>query len=119
MNTVIFSFLWNKKPSKLKQTTVIKQYEDGGLKMMNIAAFVEAVKINMGQKTLNSGLQMADFHKAASPNRTINRLQYKILGESDLTATKSLLERRLAVNDKHQYKIGIYRSKHPKKSNIL
>ena len=38
MIKIIYSFLWNKKPSKLKQTTVIKQYEEGGLKMVNLIA---------------------------------------------------------------------------------
>ena len=39
-----FLFLWNKKPSKIKQATVIKQYGEGGLKMINIMAFIEALK---------------------------------------------------------------------------
>ena len=32
INGIMFSFLWNEKPSKIKQATVIKQYGEGGLK---------------------------------------------------------------------------------------
>ena len=45
INRILFSFLWNNKPSKIKQTTIIKQYEDGGLKMLNVMAFMEALKL--------------------------------------------------------------------------
>ena len=44
INGIMFSFLWNKKPSKIKQSTVTKQYGEGGLKMINIMAFIEALK---------------------------------------------------------------------------
>ena len=44
INDILFDFLWNSKTSKLKQSTVIKQYCDGGLKMINIRAFIDALK---------------------------------------------------------------------------
>ena len=44
INGIMFSFLLNKKPSKIKQATVIKQYGEEGLKMINIMAFIEALK---------------------------------------------------------------------------
>ena len=52
MIKIIYSFLWNKKPSKLKQTTVIKQYEEGGLKMVNLIAFMESVKLTWIRRLL-------------------------------------------------------------------
>ena len=44
INDILFDFLWNSKTSKLKQSTVIKQYCNGGLKMINIRAFIDALK---------------------------------------------------------------------------
>ena len=44
INDILFDFLWNSKTSKLKQSTVIKQYCDGGLKMINLRAFIDALK---------------------------------------------------------------------------
>ena len=52
MNKIIFSFLWNKKPSKLKQTTVIKQFGEGRLKLINIRAFMEALKLTLVRRLL-------------------------------------------------------------------
>ena len=44
INDILFDFLWNSKTSKLKQSTVIKQYCDGGLKMINLRAFIDALR---------------------------------------------------------------------------
>ena len=44
IDKIMFSFWWNKKPSKIKQATIIKQYGEGGLKMINIMAFIETLK---------------------------------------------------------------------------
>lgn len=63
MNKIIFSFLWNKKPSKLKQTTVIKQYGEGGLKMINIRAFMEALKLTWVRRLLTVDCKWQVFIK--------------------------------------------------------
>ena len=44
INNTIFSFLWNNKTSKIKQSVIIKQYCEGGLKMINVKAFMDALK---------------------------------------------------------------------------
>ena len=46
INNTIFSFLWNNKTSKIKQSVIIKQYCEGGLKMINVKAFMDALKTN-------------------------------------------------------------------------
>ena len=61
MNKIIFSFLWNKKPSKLKQTTVIKQY--GRLKLINIRAFMEALKLMLVRRLLTVDCKWQVFIK--------------------------------------------------------
>ena len=38
INNILFTFLWNKK-TKLKTSICVKQYCEGGLKMINIKAF--------------------------------------------------------------------------------
>ena len=38
------TFLWNKK-TKLKTSICVKQYSEGGLKMINIKAFIDALKL--------------------------------------------------------------------------
>ena len=44
INNIIFSFLWNNKISKIKQSVIIKQSCEGGLKMINVKAFIDALK---------------------------------------------------------------------------
>ena len=43
MNKLLFDFLWN-GPAKIKKTVVIKDYSEGGLKMVNIACFIRSLK---------------------------------------------------------------------------
>ena len=44
INNILFTFLWNKK-TKLKTSICVKQYSEGGLKMINIKAFIDALKL--------------------------------------------------------------------------
>ena len=43
INKTLYDFLWNKNP-KIKKTVVIKKYIEGGLNMINLNAFVNALK---------------------------------------------------------------------------
>ena len=41
INKMVYKFVWNNKPNKVKRNTIIADYEDGGLKMLNIKSFVD------------------------------------------------------------------------------
>ena len=43
INNILFSFLWDNKPDKIKRKTVCQDYFDGGLKMLNIFSFEKAL----------------------------------------------------------------------------
>ena len=43
INKTLYDFLWNKNP-KIKKTVVIKKYIEGGLNIINLNAFVSALK---------------------------------------------------------------------------
>ena len=43
INDFFYDFLW-KGPAKIKQTVIVKQYIEGGLKMINIKAFINSLK---------------------------------------------------------------------------
>ena len=49
INGMFFEFLWNGK-SKIKQSVVVKQYSYGGLKMTNLKAFAQVLKITWEQR---------------------------------------------------------------------
>ena len=44
LNNMFFEFLWE-GPAKIKQTVVVKQYCEGGLRMINLKAFMSSMKI--------------------------------------------------------------------------
>ena len=53
INRMFFDFIWNGR-SKIKQSVVIKQYFEGGLKMVNIMAFAQALKITWIRRMLQN-----------------------------------------------------------------
>ena len=36
INNILFTFLWNNKPNKIKTSVITKQYSEGGLQMINL-----------------------------------------------------------------------------------
>jgi hypothetical protein len=40
-----FNFVWQNKPNKIKRKTLIADYENGGLRMLDISSFVKAQKV--------------------------------------------------------------------------
>ena len=49
----LFTFLWNGKKGKIKRSEMINDYEDGGLKMLNLKSFSRSLKFTWIQKYLN------------------------------------------------------------------
>ena len=46
VNKIIFDFIWNYKPAKIRKTTLIKNKEEGGLNMKDFSLFDQALKLN-------------------------------------------------------------------------
>ena len=62
INSILFNFLWGNK-MKIKKNVVIKQYTKGGLKMVNLQAFIEALKLTWIRRLLNTDRKWPDFIK--------------------------------------------------------
>ena len=45
LEKIIFNFLWNNKPAKINKSTVKLEYEEGGLNMLDIKAFLTGLKL--------------------------------------------------------------------------
>ena len=43
-NDIIYDFSWE-GPAKIKQTVLVKQYFEGGLRMVNLKAFINSMKV--------------------------------------------------------------------------
>ena len=56
INELFYDFLWN-GTAKIKQTVIVKQYVEGGLKMINIKAFIKSLKATWIRRLLcNDGI---------------------------------------------------------------
>ena len=60
INNILLNFLWSINV-KIKRNVVIKRYWEGGLKMVNFAAFIEALKLTWIRRLLQSILKWQDF----------------------------------------------------------
>ena len=54
-NTIFFKFLWDGKGDKIKRDIMISEYEDGGLKMIDIRLFTQALKLSWVRSYLDKG----------------------------------------------------------------
>ena len=52
LNNILFNFVWNNKPDKIKREIIIKNYEEGGLKMLHLKSFISALKLSWIRKIL-------------------------------------------------------------------
>ena len=44
LNSILFSFIWNNGPDKIKRSLIVQDYINGGLKMTDIHSFVLSLK---------------------------------------------------------------------------
>ena len=49
-NKIIFNFLWDGKPDKIKRSIMVSDYMSGGMKMIDIYNFERALKVNWIKK---------------------------------------------------------------------
>ncbi|MCU7800901.1 MAG: hypothetical protein KZQ70_12335, partial [gamma proteobacterium symbiont of Lucinoma myriamae] len=46
LNKIFFKFIWKEKPDKIKRKILIQDYKDGGLRMVDVENFVNALKVS-------------------------------------------------------------------------
>ena len=46
INDILFKYVWNGGPDKIKRTKVVQNYEHGGLKMIEIRSFIKSLKVS-------------------------------------------------------------------------
>ena len=45
LNKILFKFIWNQKPDRIKRITICKSVQQGGIRMIDIYNYVKALKI--------------------------------------------------------------------------
>ncbi len=53
LNTLFFNFLWSGKRDRIKRSVIIGDYETGGLKMLDIASYIEALHAGWVKRILD------------------------------------------------------------------
>ena len=54
LNSLLYKFLWNDKPDKIRRDIVIKGYGDGGLKRIDINSFIISLKLSWIRRLIQS-----------------------------------------------------------------
>ena len=69
MNSLFFNFIWNNKPDKVKRIYITQDYQNAGLRMVNLKNFISALKISWINKLLtgNKTDYILLFEKTVSP----------------------------------------------------
>ena len=52
INDTLFKFIWQNKPDKSKRDLITEEYQDGGIKMINITNFTAALKATWIRRVL-------------------------------------------------------------------
>lgn len=48
----IFNFLWDGKPEKISRNVIIQEYEDSGLKMIDLESFITSLKASCVKRSM-------------------------------------------------------------------
>ena len=53
IKTEIFKFIWESKPDKIKRSIIMQDYKNGGLRLINVDYFIEALKAGWVRRILD------------------------------------------------------------------
>ena len=72
---MFYKYLWNKDPDKIKRTVVVQNYQDGGLRMINVDIFIKSLKLTWLRGILLKNRRYSNFIQESFPFIT-DCLQY-------------------------------------------
>ena len=92
LNNIFFDFFgWN--PAKIKQNDVIKQYFEGGLKMVNLNAFINSMKLTWLRRVIISNSPWQ-----SDISTTINFKELLVFGKCYTDSTNKKINNRFWVD---------------------
>ena len=51
---MFYDYRWNKGPDKIKRSLVIQNYENGGLKMIDLGSFISSLRLTWSRRMLTT-----------------------------------------------------------------
>lgn len=67
LQDMCFNFLWKKVPDKIRRQVVMQGYEKGGLRMVDINQFINALKISWIRRSITEGKDCFIIHNTMYP----------------------------------------------------
>jgi hypothetical protein len=89
INDIAFKFLWSNKKDKVKRKTIIADYENGGLRMLDIQTFIKAQQIMWVKRLFKGG----DASWKAYPHYALS----KLIGKNSFNCNTSY-NKKLNIN---------------------
>ena len=68
LDSLFFKFIWNGSTDKIKRVNIIKPYEEGGLKMIKVNYFIEALKISWIRRITQKTTKLTYLLESSFPN---------------------------------------------------
>ena len=91
LNNIFFYFLWN-GPAKIKQYVVIKQYCEGCLRMINLKAFIDSMKLTWLKTVILSNSPWQSVM-----NNTININELLVFGRCYTNVIQNKIENKFWI----------------------
>ena len=54
IDSLLFGYLWNQKPDKIKRSIIIQDFNKGGLGMLDLQCFIQSLKLTWMTRLLKS-----------------------------------------------------------------
>ena len=68
LNSLFFKFVWNGSVDKIKRKVLIKPYHEGGLKMINVEFFIQALKVSWVRRLIQKETKWSNLLNNIYPN---------------------------------------------------
>ena len=68
INRMLFNYIWNSKIDRIARKYIIRDYDEGGLKMINIEVFIKSLKITWLRRFYQSDSSWATLLKSSLPS---------------------------------------------------
>ncbi|MCU7801439.1 MAG: reverse transcriptase family protein, partial [gamma proteobacterium symbiont of Lucinoma myriamae] len=67
LQNMCYNFLWKNGPDKIKRSVIVQGYENGGLRMIDIYQFINALKISWIRRQIIGGKDCFEIHNLLYP----------------------------------------------------
>ena len=79
VNTILFNFLWNSKTDKVKRDVITQSYDQGGIKMINLKAFLYSLKLSWFKRLFQTTAKWQNILKTLIDTDLLSKCGYEYI----------------------------------------